>query len=76
VVLLFSSSSLSWRHEDMVRQGASHDFDEYAPHVTITYEARADLDLAKIEPYRGELIFGPEIFEEINEDWKQSVTEQ
>jgi hypothetical protein len=76
VVLLFSSSSLSWRHKDMVRQGASHDFDEYAPHVTITYEARADLDLAKIEPYRGELIFGPEIFEEIDEDWKQPVTEQ
>jgi hypothetical protein len=34
VVLLFGSSALSWRHEDMVRNGASHDFDEYQPHVT------------------------------------------
>jgi hypothetical protein len=45
----------------MVRNGASHDFDEYQPHVTITYEG-SDLDLSKVEPYRGELVFGPEIF--------------
>jgi hypothetical protein len=42
-VLLFNSSSLCWRHEDMVRNGASHDYDDYQPHVTITYEG-SDLD--------------------------------
>jgi hypothetical protein len=75
-VLLFTSSSLCWRHEDMVSKGASHDFDEYVPHVTITYDAPADLDLSKVEPYRGELIFGPEIFEAVNEDWKAGVSEE
>jgi phage-related protein (TIGR01555 family) len=75
VVLLFNSSSLSWRHEDMVRNGASHDFDEYAPHVTVTYEAPVGFDPEKVEPYRGELIFGPEVFEEVNEDWKAGITE-
>lgn len=74
VVLLFSSSSLSWRHEEMVRNGASHDFDEYQPHVTITYEG-TDVDLTKVEPYRGELVFGPEIFAEVVDDWEQSLTE-
>jgi hypothetical protein len=74
VVLLFASSPLSWRHEEMVRNGASHDFDEYQPHVTITYEG-SDVDLSKVEPYRGELVFGPEIFAEVVDDWEQSLTE-
>jgi hypothetical protein len=38
-------------------QRGSHDFDEYQPHVTITYEG-SDLDLSKVEPYRGELCSG------------------
>ena len=67
IVLLFNSGELIWRHQDMVRNGASHDYDEYQPHVTITYSGAPDL--ANVEPYRGELIFGPEIFEELDEDW-------
>lgn len=74
-VLLFSSSSLSWRHEDMVRNGASHDFDDYQPHVSITYTKPDGLDLAKVEPFRGELRFGPERFEEINDGWAANVEE-
>jgi len=75
VVLLFASSSLAWRHEDMKRNGASFDFDEYQPHVTITYQAPADLDLSKVEPFRGKLVFGPEIFSEVEEDWEKSLVE-
>jgi phage-related protein (TIGR01555 family) len=74
VVLLFSSSQLSWRHEEMVRQGASHDFDAYQPHVTITY-AGSGVDLDAVEPYRGELLFGPEIFEEVDDDWSKKLVE-
>jgi phage-related protein (TIGR01555 family) len=70
VVLLFNSSALAWRHEQLVREvGASHDFSEYQPHVTITYAGTGDVDLAEVEPYRGELVFGPEIFEEVDPDW-------
>lgn len=75
VVLLFNASALSWRHEEMVRNGASHDFDEYQPHVTITY-AGSDVDLTDVEPYRGELRFGPEIFEELDDDWASKVSEK
>lgn len=70
VVLLFSSSSLSWRHEEMVRNGASHDYPEYQPHVTITYGMPEGMDLTAVEPFRGELRFGPEIFEELDVDYK------
>jgi phage-related protein (TIGR01555 family) len=72
VVLLFNSSSLSYRHEQLVREGASHDFDDYQPHVTISWNA-GDMDLSKVEPYRGKLVFGPEIFAEIDEDWAPPV---
>lgn len=63
IVLHFASTDLRWRHERMVEAGASHDYDEYQCHVTISY-APGDVDLESVEPYRGELIFGPEIFEE------------
>lgn len=76
VVLLFSSSSLSWRHEEMKRNGASFDFDEYQPHVTITYAKPEGLDLSTVEPFRGALEFGPEIFAEVVEDWEKGVTEK
>lgn len=75
VVLQFASWSLVSRHDDMVRAGASHDFDEYLPHVTITYSAPDGLDLETIKPFTGEMAFGPEIFEPLDLDWKSKVSE-
>ncbi|WP_188656624.1 phage portal protein [Sphingomonas metalli] len=75
VVLLFASDDLSWRHRGMVEAGASHDYDEYQPHVTLTYEA-GDVDLDTIKPFTGALRFGPELFEPLDLDWKSKVTEQ
>lgn len=69
VVLQFASTRLAWRHEDIKRLGAETDHPEYQPHVTITWNAPG-LDLSKIEPYRGKIELGPEIFEEVNDDWK------
>lgn len=64
LVLLFASSHLSYRHEAIREMsGAGHDFSEYVPHVTIQYGG--DVDLSAVEPYRGALKFGPEIFEEV-----------
>lgn len=74
VVLLFSSTELQWRHMSMREKGASWDFPEYQPHVSITYQG-SGLDLSKVEPYRGALVFGPEIFAEVDDDWSSKVTE-
>jgi uncharacterized protein len=76
VVLLFSSSELSWRHEDIRQAGASFDFEQYQPHITITYTAPADLDLSKVQPFQGKLVFGPEIFQEVTDGWEQTVEEE
>lgn len=70
IVLLFASSSLAYRHERIMREAnASHDYPEYQPHVTFTYDLPDGLDLRDVEPFRGSLEFGPEIFEEIDDTW-------
>ncbi len=74
IVLEFASASLSWRHEELKRIGAEPTYTEYSPHVTITYEP-GDVDISKVEPYRGALEFGPEIFAELDENWSEKVTE-
>lgn len=76
VVLAFGCDDLKWRHESMVASGASHDFDDYQSHVTLTYDAPEGMDVEAIEPYRGKLVFGPEIFENLDTDWKSKVTEK
>ncbi|WFU89473.1 DUF1073 domain-containing protein [Rhizobium sp. CC1099] len=74
VVLEFASASLSWRHMELKRIGAETSYPDYSPHVTITYEPR-EVDIDKVEPYRGKIVFGPEIFAEVNDDWKAGVSE-
>ncbi|MFP5078298.1 anti-CBASS protein Acb1 family protein [Rhizobium sp. YIM 134829] len=67
VVLLFKAAELDWRHADIIRAGASWDHPEYQSHITISYDGDP-ADLSGIEPYRGEIVLGPEIFEELRED--------
>jgi phage-related protein (TIGR01555 family) len=75
VVLLFASSDLVWRHRSMVEAGASHDFPEYQPHVTISFSVPDDFDLDAVKAYTGELRFGPELFEPLVLDWKSKIEE-
>jgi len=75
VVLLFASGNLAYRHGEIVRAGASWDFDEYQPHVTITWKAPEGLNLKKVKPFPGPLKFGPEVFEEIVENWRETIQE-
>ena len=72
-VLLFASSELNWRHERAKEAGASWDHGDYQPHITISWDPAASIE--GIEPWQGEIVLGPEIFEELNPDWKAGVTE-
>lgn len=64
VVLRFASRSLQWRFEELKQAGASWDWADYRPHVTLSYEGTAPTGA---KPYQGRLILGPEIFEEIDD---------
>jgi hypothetical protein len=63
-VLLFASWELGWRHNNMIEAGATHGYDGYVPHISLT---KAAFDLEAVEPYRGKIVLGPEIFEEVAE---------
>ncbi|KMS59142.1 hypothetical protein V474_07780 [Novosphingobium barchaimii LL02] len=75
VVLLFASYDIEGRHRSMVEAGGSHDFPDYQPHVTISYDVPADFDLDALKPFTGALEFGPELFEPLDLDWKSKVVE-
>lgn len=64
-VLTFVSRDLSWRHDDMIEQGASWDWPEYQPHITIAYDFTGQID--QVKPWTGEIVLGPEIFSRIDE---------
>lgn len=66
-VLAFASSDLTWRHGEMVGNGASWDWPDYQPHVTIAYEFGGDIE--QVKPWLGAIELGPEIFETIVENW-------
>lgn len=71
LVLMIKSSELQWRHEEFKRHGATTSFDEYQPHVTLIFgNADRTMDISDIEPWQGEILLGPEIFEAIDENWQ------
>lgn len=76
VVLRFACPDLDWRHKDMIEAGGSHDWPEYAPHVTISYTAPEGADIDALKPFNGALRFGPEEFAALDLDWKSKVSEQ
>lgn len=70
VVMQFTSTQLTVRWRDLCDAGASWDFPDYLPHVTIAWDKEQIIDVSSLKPWTGELLFGPEIFEEVDEDWK------
>lgn len=73
-VLTFWSDSLLYRHQSMLERGASSEHPgEYVAHVTISHAAQS-IDVSKVTPFQGALRFGPEIFEEVDENWRDKVT--
>lgn len=65
IVLSFASNELSWRHRSIVDMGASHDWPDYQPHITVAFNSDPDFDIDAIEPYQGEIVLGPELFSEL-----------
>jgi hypothetical protein len=75
VVLKFKSARLQARWAAWCACGASWDYENYQPHVTITYRNPPE-DLKAIEPYEGPLEFQGEEFEPISEDFADTVVEK
>jgi hypothetical protein len=60
--LLITANELVWRNREMREAGASWDWPEYQPHISIS--VGGDMP-SGIQPYQGKIVLGPEIFEEV-----------
>jgi hypothetical protein len=68
VVLKFYNANLQRRHDELLeKHGLTTDYPEYQQHITLTYEP-GDLDLSKVEVYKGSIVLGPEVFEELKDE--------
>jgi len=65
IVLRFGSSELEWRHQEIGFAGASYDFGEFKPHITITATIPDDLDIKSIKPFKSAIVLEAEEFAEI-----------
>lgn len=52
IVLASSNSYLPYRNMRAREEGAMSDHDDYTPHITITYQPPASLDLSQVQPDR------------------------
>lgn len=75
VVLTFAHDGLAERWQRLRDAGCSWDYPSYQPHVSLTYDGQG-MDIAGIEPYQGEIVLGPERYEELDENWGRDVKEQ
>lgn len=74
VVMQFASSDLTIRWSDFKDVGGcSWDFEDYQPHVTIAWDKSQKIDVSSLKPWTGELVFGPEVWEEIDENWEKKA---
>lgn len=76
LVIQLESDDLHSRWQQFCDAGASYDFPEYKPHISITYKGGGLGEAVKtLEPYRGEIILGPERFKPIDKTWAGDAPE-
>lgn len=75
IVLRISNADLEDRWKQLCDAGCAWDHDGYQPHVTLSYQGAPD-NWADLPPYDGPIKLGPEIMQEIKEDWKDNVDER
>lgn len=60
--LLITANELVWRNREIRDAGASWDWPDYQPHISIQVGGVMPAD---VKPYQGKIVLGPEIFEEV-----------
>jgi len=76
LILLYDCSELVERHKDLMSQHeAEYDYDEYKPHVTLSYNI-GDLDVSKLNAEDiGDINITTEYQEELNIGWAKENTD-
>ena len=65
IALLITANELVWRNREIRDAGASWNWPDYQPHISI--QIGGDINIEAVKPYIGKIILGPEIFEEVRQ---------
>lgn len=76
IVLHIESRQLMERWSSFIAGGASWDYEGYQPHISITYNNIDSIDLSRVTPFTGKIVFGPEQMGEIVENFIDGVVEK
>ena len=74
-VMKVGSLALERRFDELINRGCSWDWPEYTPHITLSYKA-GDVSIEALKVFEGDIILGPEVFEVIQDDWKDNLVEK
>ncbi len=70
LVVKLKSPELSRRHNELMDDyDLSYNFDEYRPHITLSYDAEG-FDISKLDDYHGDLILTGEDANELDTEWE------
>lgn len=68
LVLLIEAPQLINLHNEIIKLGATHDFPDYTPHITLTYNAPANYDFSKLTIPNITMTVKSIFFEPLNEN--------
>jgi 2'-5' RNA ligase len=71
LVLEFSAPYLVKIHQQLIAAGGTHDYDDYTPHVTVSYKAPRDFDLTKLKLPKFQIMVRKFKAEPLDLDWKE-----
>lgn len=76
LVLKYDCQALTDRHNFLVNEfGATHDFEEYIPHITLSYDVGEDFDVGKLKKFKHEIGIEREYSQPLDLDWKKNNTD-
>ncbi len=66
LTLGFACPEMHLRHQHLRREGATHDYPDFKPHLTLSYDVGNDYDTIHLPQYSGPLKFHHEYSEPLN----------
>jgi hypothetical protein len=72
LVAVLDAPELVKAHEEYISKGCTHDFPEYIPHVTISYEVPSSFDLTTLTQFTGFLIPSYFYVEPLDMNWNNT----
>lgn len=75
LVLKIKSKELQEKHQYYLTNGATHTFDEFKPHITLSYDIGDDFDYESLPKFSGKIVLCDEYAEPLDTEWKEKLND-